>query len=69
MVGRATEKTHSPPPPPPPYTAMQPPAAIASAHKIVVGVDFGTTFTGISWISTDGAHVKVLHDVHCINDW
>lgn len=45
-----------------------PPDTSTAAHKIIVGVDFGTTFTGISWISTEGAHVKILDDVHCIND-
>ncbi|EME86907.1 uncharacterized protein MYCFIDRAFT_172600 [Pseudocercospora fijiensis CIRAD86] len=38
-------------------------------HKIVIGVDYGTTFTGISWVSTEGAHIKVLDDVHCVRDW
>ncbi|KXT08547.1 hypothetical protein AC579_10244 [Pseudocercospora musae] len=50
---------------PQPY---QPPRQIG-VHKIVLGVDFGTTFTGISWVSTEGAHVKVLDDVHCVRDW
>lgn len=65
MVGRPIIPT--PPFPPPPYTTM-PPDTSTAAHKIIVGVDFGTTFTGISWISTEGAHVKILDDVHCIND-
>ena len=54
-------------------------------HKLIVGVDFGTTYTGkvfgmvsaafaygiigVSWVSTDGAHLKTLEDVHCIRDW
>ena len=38
-------------------------------HKLIVGVDFGTTFTGISWVSTEGAQGKTLDDIHCIRDW
>ncbi|EGP82386.1 uncharacterized protein MYCGRDRAFT_97567 [Zymoseptoria tritici IPO323] len=41
----------------------------SSLHKLIIGVDFGTTATGISWVSTAGAHVKVLDDVHCIMNW
>ncbi|KAM3421123.1 hypothetical protein BST61_g1536 [Cercospora zeina] len=38
-------------------------------HKLIVGVDFGTTFTGISWVSTQNAQGKELKDVDCIRDW
>lgn len=38
-------------------------------HKLVVGIDFGTTFTGVSHVSTAGAHEKTLDDVEAINDW
>ena len=55
---------------PPPYSATANMAASTpSVHKIVVGVDFGTTATGISWVDTSGAHVKVLDDVNTINNW
>ncbi|KXS95922.1 hypothetical protein AC578_5199 [Pseudocercospora eumusae] len=45
------------------------PPSSTHVHRLIVGVDFGTTFTGVSWVSTDGAHVKVLDDVHCVRDW
>lgn len=55
---------------PPPYTATNMIGQQQSAvHKLIVGVDFGTTFTGVSWVSSEGAHVKNIDDVHCINDW
>ncbi|KAL4900219.1 hypothetical protein BDW74DRAFT_182974 [Aspergillus multicolor] len=35
-------------------------------HKIVVGVDYGTTFTGASFVGTQS---KGLNDVHLITSW
>ncbi|CAK1359214.1 unnamed protein product [Cercospora beticola] len=54
---------------PPPYSVLNGGANAATVHKLVVGVDFGTTYTGISWVSTEGGHVKILEDVHCVRDW
>lgn len=54
---------------PPPYSETMADASEAKVQKLIVGVDFGTTFTGISWVSTEGAHSKTLDDVHCIRDW
>ncbi|EMF08039.1 actin-like ATPase domain-containing protein [Sphaerulina musiva SO2202] len=44
-------------------------APAIEVHKLVVGIDFGTTFTGVSHVSTAGAHEKTLDDVEAINDW
>lgn len=55
---------------PPPYSFEAPStAAAAQTLKIVIGVDFGTTGTGISYVTTEGAHVKTLDDVHSVDDW
>ncbi|GIZ37993.1 hypothetical protein CKM354_000142000 [Cercospora kikuchii] len=54
---------------PPPYSAVMEEPLNSTVHKLVVAVDFGTTFTGISWVSTEGAHGKTLDDIHCIRDW
>lgn len=37
--------------------------------KLVIGIDFGTTFTGVSFISNEGVHVKIADDVTCVDDW
>ncbi|KAF7189778.1 Heat shock 70 kDa protein 12B [Pseudocercospora fuligena] len=38
-------------------------------HKIIVGVDFGTTYTGVSWVTTEDATQKTVEDIICIRDW
>ncbi|CEJ55734.1 hypothetical protein PMG11_01972 [Penicillium brasilianum] len=38
----------------------------ATLHKIIVGVDFGTTFTGISWVDSSKKH---LNDIDLIRSW
>ncbi|KAF3892548.1 Actin-like ATPase domain-containing protein [Trichophyton interdigitale] len=37
-----------------------------SGHKIIVGIDYGTTFTGASYVSTTGSDIK---DVIVIGTW
>ncbi|KAK0640545.1 hypothetical protein DIS24_g9254 [Lasiodiplodia hormozganensis] len=38
-----------------------------AGHRIIIGVDFGTTFTGVGWVDTaSGSNVQ---DVFLINDW
>lgn len=55
---------------PPPYSEIDASGPTQpDVHKIILGIDFGTTFTGISWVSTEGAHDKTLEDVHCVRDW
>lgn len=37
--------------------------------RLVVAVDYGTTYTGFSHVGTQGSHVKTLDDVTCVRDW
>ncbi|KAK4609911.1 Heat shock protein 12B [Fulvia fulva] len=71
MPPRKKQKVEDPTPPTPPYSKAAPPKPPAGVdvHKIIVGVDFGTTYTGISWVSSEGLNVKSLDEVHCIRDW
>ena len=36
----------------------------AKLHKLVVGVDFGTTYTGVSYMST-----AKEDEVNCVRSW
>lgn len=64
--------------PPPPYDArdrhnhnadQQAEQEEQQLLRLIVGVDFGTTFTGVSFISNEGTHVKIAEDVTCVDDW
>ncbi|KAF7196935.1 Heat shock 70 kDa protein 12B [Pseudocercospora fuligena] len=69
------------PPAPPPYSAVpninqqmsnlsiDAPAPAPPGPKIVVGIDFGTTYTGVSYIFTTGDSAKTLEDVNVIQNW
>lgn len=50
MPPRKKQKVEDPTPPTPPYSKAAPPKPPAGVdvHKIIVGVDFGTTYTGKS---------------------
>ncbi|KAH9223806.1 Hsp70 family protein-like protein [Leptodontidium sp. 2 PMI_412] len=37
-----------------------------SRHKIIIGIDYGTTFSGISYVTTDKSDI---HDINIISDW
>ncbi|KXT06267.1 hypothetical protein AC578_9157 [Pseudocercospora eumusae] len=61
---------------PPPYSAM--PRQYTEGtnarrdnerHRLVVGIDFGTTYSGVSFVGTEGRHAKVLEDVLCVREW
>lgn len=41
----------------------------SKVHKLFVGVDFGTTSTGVSYASSAGNHEKGLEDVNIIDTW
>ncbi|KAK2743029.1 hypothetical protein FQN57_004985 [Myotisia sp. PD_48] len=45
-------------PPPPPYHK--------NTHKIIVGVDYGTTFSGVSYVSTTKSDID---DISVITSW
>lgn len=55
---------------PPPYSLEAPVSTeAADVLKLVVSCDFGTTGTGISYTTNEGAHVKTLDDIHSVDDW
>ncbi|KAI5364531.1 Putative Heat shock protein 70 family [Septoria linicola] len=64
---------------PPPYTPVASAATAmaglsvneqnAELHKLIISVDFGTTSTGVGWVSTAGDHVKTLADINCVDTW
>ncbi|KAF7188334.1 Heat shock 70 kDa protein 12B [Pseudocercospora fuligena] len=37
--------------------------------RLVVGIDFGTTYSGVSFVGTEGRQAKVLEDVLCVREW
>ncbi|KAB2575244.1 hypothetical protein DBV05_g6174 [Lasiodiplodia theobromae] len=38
-----------------------------NGHRIVVGVDFGTTYTGVSWVTT--VSQQTIQEIDIINEW
>ncbi|KAK4169551.1 hypothetical protein QBC43DRAFT_63954 [Cladorrhinum sp. PSN259] len=44
--------------------------SISDHPRYVIAVDYGTTFTGVAWILTQGAgHVPQVDDIHVVQHW
>nr|OQO22529.1 hypothetical protein B0A51_09680 [Rachicladosporium sp. CCFEE 5018] len=43
-----------------------PPPYVSGRHRLIVGIDYGTTYSGISYVTSDKKHID---DIHVVRSW